>query len=59
MIAKRYAREDSIAFDGTDNILGSGFGLEDREDRAHTLEHARADKVRCDGGDMYISFALL
>ena len=59
MISKWYTCEDGITFDGSDNLLGCWFGLEDWEYRTHAREHARTNKIRCHRSDMHIGFELL
>ena len=54
------ATEDGVALDGTDNLLGSRLWLLDRKEWGfHSIEHARVDKIRRNGGDMNIGFHFL
>ena len=60
MEAKRYATEDLVALDGTQDLLGRGFGLEYWEDtRVYAREHARVDIIRSNGRETHIRLHLL
>ena len=55
METKRYATEDLVALDGTQDLLGRGFGLEYREDtRVYPREHTRVDIIRCNGRETHL-----
>ena len=60
MEAERYATEDLVAFDSTQDLLCRWLGFEDWEDAGvHAVEHARIDIVGGDGGETHVGLHLL